>query len=166
MIKQMMELMIVGQNQDIKSKKMLNNKNKSILIYALTIFFFITSCATFHPDSKYNNISSSGKYIQISNPKIKIQLLSYGDFVYANNKKEYKKLYNEFNSIHSSPKKLILYAATTEPQYHYYIFQSKSIDSSNSKTISCFGKHLTIQVEKLAPQKDIDFLLSNFKCKE
>ncbi len=139
-------------------------------VFFIFIYFVTNSCISFHTDAKYNTISSPGKYISINNPKINFGLLSYGDFIYASDRKKFKKIYNNFGQLHPVPKKLILYAATKDPQYYYYVYSNSTQlmpkPAGNIKTINCDSIAVTMVVQESAPKPDLAFLLANFKCKE
>lgn len=124
------------------------------------------NCSTFTNLGNYNTRVNQNHYVKYSNDSLHIEMLLYGDFVYADSQKDYKLLSASKNRHFK--KNIVLYGFTTDPDYHlditvvrWRIFNKKD---SHSKVINCNSKYLKLYISDNAPRNDIDFLLQNFKC--
>ncbi|WP_407480823.1 hypothetical protein [Elizabethkingia meningoseptica] len=156
---------------------------KNILLIFLGLL--LSSCTSYSRYSSDNTISektefyAGGNYYRYTNDSLKVTMLLYGAYVYAQDKKMYKKILKskEFTDVVSfpSPNKL-LYAFTT---YHNKAMQFKAfIDLSvgrkrsypkgyYTKTIKCDKKNkVTLTIIDKFDINGAQFLMDNFKCIE
>ncbi len=152
---------------------------------SLTFFLFVYSCTSYSKYASYNSIPeksefySNGNYYRYTNEYYRITMLMYGDFVYAQNMQQYKKMMNDksiTNKIPFKSRKKLLYALTT---YHnnataFEYFLDISIGKKKSypngyyrKTIKCNKKdEVTLAISENISRDEAQFLINNFKCIE
>lgn len=134
---------------------------KYVLILLIATVLLGSCSSSFSPYSKYNQITDS-YYLIIYNEKLNIKSFSFGDFKFAHNDKEFKKLKGEKSSF----KNVLLYGLTNPPEYEYYILQD-SIDydtaSFNSKHIKIDNRKFQMLISKSAPIYDKDFLMDSIQ---
>ncbi|WP_395762850.1 hypothetical protein ACH34F_17070 [Elizabethkingia anophelis] len=153
---------------------------------SLTFFLlFAVSCTSYSKYASYNSIPeksefySNGNYYRYTNEYYKITMLMFGDFVYAQNMQQYKKMMADksiTNKIPFKSRNKLLYALTT---YHndataFEYFLDISIGKKKSypngyykKTIKCNNKSkITLVISENASRSDAKFLMDNFKCIE
>ena len=133
---------------------------RSLLIILLVI---LSSCSTFSKIAEQNIILPEKGYISVKNEALPFESLTYGDFDFANSKKEYKKIGTGYKPMY---KNIILYAHTIDPSYEYYIILGKLDDSSYAtfyfKSIKLNDQFISIAISKDAPMSDAQFILAHF----
>lgn len=132
------------------------------LAFLTSFSLIIFSCNSFSPLSKDNNKSDEDGFL-ITNKKAGLQATFFGDFVFANNMKDFRKL-----NTNSKPlfKNIVLYAKTNvKPFYDVYIVKGKVIAPNNFIVKEETFKHeaYSFIISKGAPQYDLDYLKKNFK---
>ncbi|MCT4189551.1 hypothetical protein HZP50_03470 [Elizabethkingia anophelis] len=152
---------------------------------SLTFFLlFAVSCTSYSKYASYNSIPeksefySNGNYYRYTNEYYKITMLMFGDFVYAQNMQQYKKMMADksiTNKIPFKSRNKLLYAFTTyhnnatvfEHFFDISVGQKKYLDSDFIKTIKCNNKSkITLVISENASRSDAKFLIDNFKCIE
>ncbi|MCT3762582.1 hypothetical protein HZQ72_08725 [Elizabethkingia anophelis] len=152
---------------------------------SLTFFLlFAFSCSSYSKYASYNSIPeksefySNGNYYRYTNEYYKITMLMFGDFVYAQNIQQYKKMMADksiTNKIPFKSRNKLLYAFTTyhnnatvfEHFFDISVGQKKYPDSDFIKTIKCNNKNkITLVISENASRSDAKFLMDNFKCIE
>lgn len=130
------------------------------IITILTISAFI-SCSSF---SKISNSSKVGEdengRTQVTNEAAGFRSLTFGDFKFATNLKEFSKL-NEtkpkFNNI-------LFYAKTTDVPYEYYVLYNPKKMSINNDFIykdTIINKaRFVLAISKTAPKSDAKFIMN------
>ncbi|HFK5570057.1 hypothetical protein [Elizabethkingia meningoseptica] len=156
-------------------------KNISLIFWGL----LLSSCTSYSRYSSYNTIPektefyAGGNYYRYTNDSLKVTMLLYGAYVYAHDKKMYKKILKskEFTDVVSfpSPNKL-LYAFTTyhDKAMQFRAFIDLSVGRKKSypkgyytKTIQCDKKNkVTLTIVDKFDTKGVRFLLENFRCIE
>ncbi|MDV2445907.1 hypothetical protein CMU93_00145 [Elizabethkingia anophelis] len=157
-----------------------------IYIYMSLTFFllFAVSCTSYSKYASYNSIPeksefySNGNYYRYTNEYYKITMLMYGDFVYAQNMQQYKKMMADKSITNKTPFKSrnkLLYAFTTyhnnatvfEHFFDISVGQKKYTDSDFIKTIKCNNKNkITLVISENISESGAKFLMDNFKCIE
>ena len=142
----------------------MNDKFKQFLRLAFLASFslMIFSCNSFSELSK-DNVKSNEDGFLIINKKAGLQATFFGDFVFANNMKEYKKLNPTSKPIF---KNIVIYGKTKiEPFYEVYVVQGKPVIPDNFIVKEEIFKNETYSfiISKDAPQYDLDYLKANFK---
>ncbi|ATC34768.1 hypothetical protein HZQ75_10925 [Elizabethkingia anophelis] len=152
---------------------------------SLTFFLFTFSCTSYSKYASYNSIPkksefySTGYYYRYTNEFLRITMLMYGDFVYAQNIQQYEKMIKDksvTNKIPFKSRKKLLYALTT---YHnnataFEYFLDISIGKKKSypngyykKTIKCNkNDEVTLTISENISRDEAQFLINNFKCIE
>lgn len=90
-----------------------------------------------------------------------MQSLTFGDFSFAINKAEFKKI----NASKPEFKDIILYAKTTDVPYEYYLlYNPKKIDKKDTyfyKDTLIENSRFILAISKSAPGTDIKFIMEN-----
>lgn len=132
----------------------------------LFLAFFLTSCSSFSKLAKHTEIKQEGVYVKVSHDKANFSSLTFGDFSFALNCKEYRKL----NAGAKPPFNCILvYAKTDKPEYEYFILLNKKrkwFDTEKYfvKDTLIHSSYFTLLISKQAPEKDIRFISENFSA--
>lgn len=140
-------------------------------------------CTAYSKYSAYNSIPKKtefhvdGSYYRYTNEKMRITMLLFGDFTYAHNINQYKKMVNDksiknMRSFATSDKILFGYTTYYTDPYLFENFIDISIgrknkypDGSYTKTLECNEKDkITLVVSQTITEKDAQFLMDNFKC--
>jgi len=133
---------------------------RSLLIILLVI---LSSCSTFSKLAEQNIILPEKGYISVKNEALSFESVTYGDFDFANSKKEFKKINAGYKPMY---KNILLFARTINPSYEYYIVIGKLDDSSYStyyfKSVKVGELYVSIAVSKDAPMADAQFILDHF----
>jgi hypothetical protein len=87
------------------------------LIIGFFLLITLISCSPFHQLSKETKIGNEDGYVAVTNDQLKLKSLTFGDFKFAQNNKEYKKLKTDSTLFDN----ILFYAATNNPAYDYYI---------------------------------------------
>lgn len=127
----------------------------------------LSSCSSFSKLASHTEIKSEGVYVKVSNDKAKFSSLTFGDFSFALNSKEFQNL----NAGVKPPINCILvYAKTDKPDYEYFILHNKK--RKRFDTEKYFAKDtlinsccFTLLISKHAPEKDIKFIQENMAGK-
>lgn len=117
--------------------------------FSLVIF----SCNSFSPLSKDNKKTDKDGFL-ISNKKAGLQASFFGDFVFANNMKDFRKLNPKSKPLFND---IVLYVKTyIEPFYEVYIVQGKVIAANDFIVKEEIFKNVTYSfiISKDAPQYD------------
>ncbi|OPC03467.1 hypothetical protein BAS09_07180 [Elizabethkingia ursingii] len=149
-----------------------------------TLILFLTNCTSYSKYASYNSIpnksesSSNGNYYRYTNEYYRITMLMYGDFVYAQNMQQYKKMMDDKSITNKIPFKSwnkLLYAFTTyhnnttvfEHFFDISVGQKKYPNSDFIKTIKCNKKNkVTLVISENISENEAQFLMDNFKCIE
>ncbi len=131
----------------------------------LIVLMLFTSCKTFSKIAKNNSITpTKDGYIAVTNDILTFELLTFGDFEFASNKHEYKKLNREYKPMY---KNIIVYGRTENPSYEFYVVLGKLQDRSYAtyyfKSIKVDDKYISLAISKEAPASDVKFIMDNLK---
>ncbi|MCT4315513.1 hypothetical protein HZP15_10210 [Elizabethkingia anophelis] len=151
----------------------------SLLFCALSIF----SCSSYSKYSSDNSIPkksvivNNDSYQKYTNEHFAITMLLFGDFMYAHEMKQYKKIQKDKsikNMIPFATRNKILFGYTTyyNDPYLFENFIDISVGRKNkypdgyyTKTLECNGKDkVTLVISNHTSEKDAKFLMDNFKC--
>lgn len=130
-------------------------------IYPILICLLMTSCATFSGLSRETMLGQQDPYCKVYNSKADFMSLTFGDFRFAMNKKDYRKL----NPPIISFKEILFYAKTTDPDYDYYVLLNpeKTYQTNNKyvvKDTTIRQNHFVIAVSRSAPSSDINLIFN------
>lgn len=133
---------------------------KKIVLLFLVLAFI--SCSSYNEISKETKIGTEDSHIKIYNRQANFKSLNFGDFKFALDQKQYKKL----NKIKPYFKNILFYAKTKDPAYEYYVLYNpiEKIISNNNYIVkdTIIGKsNFVIAISKNAPKLDIAYIMSN-----
>ena len=133
---------------------------KKVILGSILISIF-AACSPFSRVSKSSKIGAENEYVTLFNGDTKFKSSTFGDFEFALNNKQFKKLIVGKSEL----KDILFYAKTTEPSYEYYILynpKSKVFDMNRFvvKDTIINQSNFVLLISKNAPQKDIDFISS------
>ncbi len=137
-------------------------KKLNIITHIIPLILFI-QCTSFSKVSK-NTIDGHEKgYKSVINEEVNFKSLTFGDFEFAFNNKDYNKINlnkNKFDNI-------LFYAKTKSPEYEYFVLCNPKEKSYNETeyiikdTLINENKFVLI-ISKNAPKSDIEFISKNF----
>jgi hypothetical protein len=133
--------------------------NKIILLFVVV---FLTNCSPFHKLANKTQFGSENGYKKVYNSAAKLKSLTFGDFSFATNNKQYKSLTQQKTAM----KDILFYGITTKPNYEYYVLLNpKSRKFDVEKFVikdTMISKHtIVVLISKNAPARDIKFLTEN-----
>jgi len=137
-------------------------KQFSRLAFLLGFSFVILSCNSFSILSQDNKKTDEDGFL-IINKTAGLQATFFGDFVFANNMKEYRLLNPTAKPLF---KNILIYGKTkVAPFYEVFIIEGKAIIPNDFVVKEEVFKNQTYSliISKDAPQYDLDYLRSNFK---
>lgn len=128
----------------------------------VSFLFFVLSCSPFSNLSKKTYLGNERGYQSVYNSDAKFNSLTFGDFKFAFNNKEYKKLKKQNTKI----KDILFYARTTDPAYEYFILlnpENKKFDAVKYyiKDTIINNNNFVLLVSNDAPERDIKFISEN-----
>lgn len=135
---------------------------KPLLLLAIIA---LAACSSpFHKLAKQTEIGSEAGYVSVSNPAANIKSLTFGDFEFATNTREYRSLTDTKPPFRD----ILLYAQTSEPEYEYFILLNPRSTAINEEKYSLreiqIGENIvTVAVSRHAPVNDITFIKYNVK---
>lgn len=131
----------------------------------LLILLALAACSSpFHKLAKHTEFGSEDGYVRVSNPAANIKSLTFGDFMFATNTREYRSLTDTKPPFRD----ILLYAQTSEPEYEYFILLNPRSTAINEEKYSLreiqIGENIvTVAVSRHAPVNDITFIKYNVK---
>ena len=128
-------------------------------LLSLLMTFILLSCSPFSGIAKLSLVSTDiNRQTQVTNTAAKFKSLTYGDFQFATNKKEFKLL----NQQKAKFDNILIYAKTEQPKYEYYIlYNPKSInlnDDYKYKDTIIENSRFVLAISKIAPPTDAKFI--------
>ena len=132
---------------------------KIVLLFLIVTF---VSCSSYTIISKETKIGTEDSHLKIYNTLANIKSLTFGDFKFALNQKQFKKL----NKIKPYFKDILFYAKTKDPEYDYYVLYNpkEKIISTTIYTVKdtiIRNSNFVIAISKNAPQLDIEYIMNN-----
>lgn len=132
-------------------------------IISCVVLIFFSSCVSFSRFSTQTDISLDEGYVTARNKDISFKSHTFGDFKFARNVQEYKKLNDK---KHDRLKNILLYAKTEQPDYEYYILHNPTQKKFNTKKFFVkdtviANNNFVLLISKNAPQADINFIKNN-----
>lgn len=131
--------------------------------YAFVIIAFcFLACSPFSKVADATVIESEAPYISVSNTQAEFKSLTFGDFEFARNRKELKKIGGSAKGF----REILVYAKTTRPIYEYCIMyepENLSMDNPEFTFIDTLlqGKRVVLAISKSAPARDVTFIRNN-----
>jgi len=130
----------------------------------IVLFILLTAirCSPFHQLAKETKIGNEGGYTSVTNSHVSLKSLTFGDFKFATNNKDYKRLKLDTNVFDN----ILFYAKTANPSYDYYILMDPVDTLFNlkkyelEKTIYKSHKFILL-ISKDAPFGDAKFIRNN-----
>lgn len=127
--------------------------------FSIASLLIFSSCSSFSKLSKDTKFGFGDEYPTVYNTTVGIKTLTFGDFKYALNSKEYKKL----NKQNPEFKDILFYAKTPDPAYEYYVLlnpKDKNFDHQkySIKDTLMNGKNIVLLISNKAPSRDIEFI--------
>mgnify|MGYP003575914210 CR=1 FL=1 len=132
---------------------------RSFFLTLLTTSICITSCTSFSKLAEHNKFKHDDFMMLYYNESLNLQSHTMGDFKFANNKQEFKKLNNKKPAF----KNILLYAKTYYPSYEYYILlNAKPITNTNFfvKDTMINNNRITLAVSKNNSEEDFRVIAS------
>lgn len=136
--------------------------------YFLLLALLLSSCSPFKSISKQTEFSTTESgYIKLYNSEINLKFLTFGDFKYAINNKDYKSLKKNKSDI----KDILVYGKTIIPPYYeFYILmnpQSKEYNADNYTVADTTMQqnNFVVLISNNADPEDCKFLLNNISIK-
>ena len=138
---------------------------KKIVLLILALGFI--SCSSFTKVSNETKIGHEDGHVKIYNTKANLKSLTYGDFKFAMNQKQYKKL----NKIKPIFKDILFYAKTKDPAYEYYVLynpKEKILSDENYflKDTIIGNSNFVVAISKNAPKPDIKYIMSKIAAEK
>lgn len=117
------------------------------------------ACSPFSPLADATVVAPEGSFISVSNPKADVKSLTFGDFEFARNQRELKKIGGNTKGL----KAIIFHAKTSQPTYEYCImYEPKNLNRNNPEFMYIDtllqGKRLVLAISKSAPASDAAFI--------
>lgn len=129
------------------------------VIVACTISILsLVQCSPFSNKSGKNQFMYEDEHITCVNIPHKIISITFGDFVYASNLRQWRSLNGRMEIPYEN---VLLYAKTENPAYDYYIVLDSvaAVDTGYSYMPKLVNDdYVTLIISKKAPQSDSDFI--------
>ncbi|WP_300567540.1 hypothetical protein [Flavobacterium sp.] len=130
-------------------------------IIAIILLFSIVSCSSFSSLSAETKIGSEEHHVKVYNTKADFKSLTYGDFKFAMNQKQFRKI----NNAKPRFKDILFYAKTIDPTYEYYVLYNPKIKSLQNddyiiKDTIMGNSKFVVAISKNAPKADIDYIIN------
>jgi hypothetical protein len=131
------------------------------IICGFLLLFLFGSCSPFSKISSHTQIGTADSYTKVYNSKANFESLTFGDFKFAVNSKQFKSL-NEKKPVFD---KILVYAITTDKDaaYDYYILYNpqKSFNGKGYivKEVQIQNTRLVLAISENAPDSDVKSLL-------
>ncbi|MDO9553475.1 hypothetical protein [Rhodonellum sp.] len=129
------------------------------LLFVCSIFAI--GCSPFSKIAEETKIGSEDNYVSVSNPEANFHSLTFGDFEFAVNQKQFRNL----NPAKPIFRNILFYAIADQPTYDYYV-----LENPKNRTIvhpdyilkdTLLGNtQITVAISKNAPTSDLDFIRS------
>ena len=130
-------------------------------IIATILIFSVISCSSFSSISEETKIGLEESHTKIYNTKADFKSLTFGDFKFAMNQKQFRKINN------SKPrfKDILFYAKADDPVYEYYVLYNPKIKSLQNddyilKDTIMGNSKFVLAISKNAPRPDIDYIMN------
>ena len=130
-------------------------------IVATILIFSVVSCSSFSSISEETKIGSEESHVKIHNVNADFKSLTFGDFKFAMNQKQFRKI----NNAKPRFKDILFYAKANDPIYEYYILYNPKIKSLQNddyilKDTIMGNSKFVVAISKNAPKPDIDYIFS------
>lgn len=130
----------------------------------ILLLLVVSSCGHFHPLATKTDIGSKDGFTNLINPIANIESSTFGDFQFAFNQRQFKKLTGEKTDW----KDILFYAKTEKPDYEYFVLlnpQKKDWDTEKwtIKDTVIADNNWVICISKNAPLTDKIFILNHLQ---
>lgn len=120
--------------------------------------FLLSSCSPYSKLSKHNKFDLDDSFVVCTNELVNLQSSTFGDFKFASNLKEFKKV-----NANKKPgfKNVLLYAKTNNPEYEYYLLLNENPKNNPDfiyRAIAIDNNRITLVISKSAPVEDIEII--------
>lgn len=120
------------------------------------------ACSPFSEVADATVIEPDVLYMSVSNPRVEFQSLTFGDFEFARNRNELKKIGGSSKGFSD----MLVYAKTTKPTYKYCImYEPRNLKKENLEftfiDTLLHGKRFVLAISKSAPKRDAAFIRNN-----